>query len=160
MGFTRVKYFFFGKREISPWGSTYHSASLLGAPLTTAAMPLLLREKTEALEAMVSRLQLLQAHDAVYLLRNCFVIPKMLHLLRTSSTWKATEELTRFDCTVRQALQDICNIRLDDTMWSQASLPTSKGGLGVRQAVDLALPAFLSSTHATEQLVLSLLPEA
>ena len=52
-----------------------------------------------------------------------------------------------------------CNIRLDDTMWSQASLPTSKGGLGVRQAVDLALPSFLGSTHATEQLVLSLLPE-
>ena len=33
------------------------TASLLGAPLTTAAMPLLLREKTEALEAVVSRLQ-------------------------------------------------------------------------------------------------------
>ena len=136
------------------------TASLLGAPLTTAAMPLLLQEKTAALENMVSRLHLLQAHDAVYLLRNCFAIPKMLHLLRTSPTWKATEELARFDCTVRQALQDICNIRLDDTMWSQASLPTSKGGLGVRQAVDLTLPAFLSSTHATKQLVLSLLPEA
>ena len=46
-------------------------------------------------------------------------------------------------------------------MWSQASLPTSKGGLGVREAVYLALPAFLSSTHVTEQLAgLSLLPEA
>ena len=84
----------------------------------------------------------------------------MVHLLRTSPTWKASEELASFDRTVRQALQNICNIRLDDTMWSQAALPTAKGGLGVRQAVDLALPAFLGSTHATEQLVLSLLSEA
>ena len=135
------------------------ATTLLGAPLTTEAMPPLLRAKTEALVSMVSHLRSLHAHDTVYLLRNCFAIPKLLYLLRTSPAWKAKEELVMFDKMVCQALQDICNIRLDDTMWSQASLPTSKGGLGVRQAVDLALPSFLGSTHATEQLVLSLLPE-
>ena len=44
-------------------------------------------------------------------------------------------------------------------MWSQSSLRTCRGNLGVRKAVGLAL-AFLGSTHATEQLVLNLLLEA
>ena len=32
------------------------------------------------------------------------------------------------------------------------------GGLGVRKSVDLALPAFLSSAHASQDLVTSILP--
>ena len=39
------------------------AAPLYGAPLTTATMPILLREKTKALESMVSCLHLLQTHD-------------------------------------------------------------------------------------------------
>ena len=68
-------------------------ATLLGAPLTTEAMPPLLCEKTEALVNMVSGLCSLHAHDTVFLLRNCFAIPKLLYLLRTSPAWKAKEEL-------------------------------------------------------------------
>ena len=60
---------------------------------------------------------------------------------------------------MRGAIQEICNIKLDNLMWSQASLPTSMGGLGIRRAADLALPAFLSSTHATQEVVFSVLPE-
>ena len=121
-------------RSVAPyiWLMQTEIASLLGAPLTTAAMLSLLDAKTEALTSMVSHLQLLQAHDAVFLL-----LPFPYCCICTSPSWKAKEELTMFDVTVRQALQDICNISLDDTMWSQASSPSSKGGLGIRQAVFL-----------------------
>ena len=51
------------------------------------------------------------------------------------------------------------NIKLNDPMWTQASLPTSMAGLGIRRAADLTLLAFLASTHATRELVLSVLPE-
>ena len=101
---------------------------------------------------------MLQAHDALYLLCNSFAMPKPLHLLRTSASWRARELLEDFDNGVREATQEICNIKLDDPVWTHASLPTSIGGLGIRRAADLALLAFLASTHATREL-LSVLPE-
>uniref|UniRef100_A0A8D8ZB39 Uncharacterized protein n=1 Tax=Cacopsylla melanoneura TaxID=428564 RepID=A0A8D8ZB39_9HEMI len=35
-----------------------------------------------------------------------------------------------------------------DIQWNQATLPMSHGGLGIRKVSDIALPAFLSSTHS------------
>ncbi len=52
------------------------------------------------------------------------------------------------------------NIDLFNFTWKQANLPVSNGGLGVRLAVDLALPAFLSSVNGTSELTLSLLEAA
>ena len=72
--------------------------------------------------------------------------------------WKFHEGLNTFDETVRPALQSVCNINMDNSTWTQATLPTSKGGLGVRRALDLALPAFLASCYGTHDLVSSLLP--
>ena len=46
---------------------------------------------------------------------------------------------------------------MEDSAWSQARLPTSKVGLGIRKSVDLALPAFLASSHVSHGLVSSLL---
>ena len=48
--------------------------------------------------------------------------------------------------------------RFVTSLTTLASLPTSMGGLGIRRAADLALPAFLSSTHATQEVVFSVLP--
>ena len=45
------------------------------------------------------------------------------------------------------------NIHFDDNNWSQAKLPVRYGGLGLRTAADLALPAFLSSRAASISLV-------
>ena len=50
------------------------------------------------------------------------------------------------------------NVDLTDDIWRQATLPVSKGGLGVRLAFDLALPAFLSSVNGAAELTLQLLP--
>ena len=47
---------------------------------------------------------------------------------------------------------------MEGAVWQQAALPSSMGGLGVRKSVDLALPAFLSSAHASQDLVTSILP--
>ena len=47
---------------------------------------------------------------------------------------------------------------MDHNIWIQETLPTSKGGLGIRRSVDLSLPTFLSSSHATLDLVTSILP--
>ena len=58
-----------------------------------------------------------------------------------------------------KALDSIINIQLDNEMWMQASLPINSGGLGIRKACDLALPAYLSSVSATFSAVCSILTE-
>lgn len=78
-------------------------------------------------------------------------------MLRTSPTWKSRKDLVSFDETIREALQSICNIRMEDCVWSQATLPLSKGGLGIRKSEDLALSAFLSSSYSSQELVSSVL---
>ena len=78
-------------------------------------------------------------------------------MLRCSPTWKANDQLLAFDEVLRQTLESVCNIKMDGAVWSQATLPTSKGGLGIRRSQDLALPAFLSSIYASSDLVRSLL---
>jgi hypothetical protein len=39
---------------------------------------------------------------------------------------------------------------MDDTAWRQCSLPTSRGGMGVRLASHLALPCFIASSFASK----------
>ena len=92
------------------------------------------------------------------LLRNCLTNPRLLYLLRSSPSWKARKDLEEFDEIVRLSLQSISNVKMEESAWSQATLPTSKGGLGIRRSVDLALPAFLASSHVSHGLVSSLLP--
>ena len=52
----------------------------------------------------------------------------------------------------------MCNIKFDSTVWAQSILPTAKGGLGIRSAVDLSLPGFLSSCYGIPELVTLFLP--
>ena len=49
-------------------------------------------------------------------------------------------------------------MQLSSIAYSQATLPVSFGGLGVRLASDLALPAFLSSVMSSSDMVQQLLP--
>lgn len=51
----------------------------------------------------------------------------------------------------------VINIRLDDRSWIQASLPIRHGGLGIRKVSSVALPAFLSSTHSSIELISKIL---
>ena len=133
-----------------------NEAILLGAPLTTAGIGPSFQPKIDALSRLRTRLNSLHAHDALYLLRNCVAIPKLLYLLRTSPTWKRNEDLESFDEIVRLSFQSITKVKMEGAVWQQATLPSSMGG--VRKSVDLALPAFLSSAHASQDLVTSILP--
>ena len=130
----------------------------LSAPLSIAAISSAFRPKIESLRGLTSCLRCLLAHDAIYLLHNCLAIPKLLYLLRTSPSWKARSELEEFDEIVRLSLQSISNVNMEESVWSQATLPTSKGGLSISRSVNLSLPAFLTSSHASQGLVSSLLP--
>ena len=49
------------------------------------------------------------------------------------------------------------NLKLSSSSWNQASLPVSSGGLGIRAVLDVSLPAFLASVHASSHLINSII---
>jgi hypothetical protein len=122
---------------------------LLGAPILQEAFEDVLHSKLENLKTMVERLKQLYSHDALFLLKQCFAIPKIMYTLRTAPCFLNTEWCKEFDDTLRKALQRILNVSMDDTIWDQCSLPVSLGGIGIRKASDVAVPAYLASVHAT-----------
>ena len=60
---------------------------------------------------------------------------------------------------MRKSLQKILNVELKDEAFLQSSLPVKQGGLGIRMATDIALPAFLSSGYGSQAMAGTLLPD-
>jgi hypothetical protein len=101
---------------------------LLGAPLTTKAIPQALKEKIATVSLLVARLSGLQPHMKIFILKNCLSIPKTS--LFPQKRWKEKELLGRFDTVMRNGLESLLNISLDDTASLQTSLTVSCGGIG------------------------------
>ena len=78
--------------------------------------------------------------------------------IRTAPFFKKKDVLKLYDEELRTTLEAILNVSLEGSVWDQCSLPVAKGGLGIRLASDLALPAFLASSHGAEGGMITLLP--
>ena len=107
-----------------------------------------------------NRLTTLDAHDALLLLENSSSTPKLLYTLRCATCYKSDilSILSEYNNAIRCTLKVVLNMDLTDTAWSQATLPVSSGGLGIRLATDLALSAFLSSVNGAVELTQRLVP--
>ncbi|GAV05180.1 hypothetical protein RvY_15350 [Ramazzottius varieornatus] len=132
---------------------------LLGAPILEDAFPSTLQEKTRQAELMATRLAKLGAHHAVFLLKNCLFLPKLLYILRCSPVWKFPGLLRNFDEVLRSSVVSITNTKMTDSVWRQTSLPIVKGGLGLRRAEEIALPAYLASIFSAKRLVSSMVAD-
>ena len=120
---------------------------MLGAPVgSESSVEMVLNDKLAAFRLLAFRLTSLQAQDALSLLKNCSSTPKLLYMLRCAACYKSAV-LSEYDGVIRDSLKIVLNVDLTDDIWRQATLSVSKGGLGVRLASDLALPAFLSSVN-------------
>lgn len=128
-------------------------ATLLGAPLSEEGLESAIRGKCGDLERLVSRLELIESHQAFFLLKNCLSIPKLQYILRASPAYRQVASLERFDETVVAALRTVTNVQFEGPSLEQAALPVSLGGLGMRRSKDIALPAFLSSLYSAAPLV-------
>ena len=126
---------------------------LLGSPLTTTAIRPQFQHKLSIFKAMTEKLSLLDRHPAYFLLKNCFSMPKLMYLLRSSPTFQHPDLLADFDDCLKSCATDICNVSFDDIGWIQATLPIRMGGIGLRRASDLALPAYLASISASQSLI-------
>ena len=135
-------------------------AVFLGSPVgNLPTISSVLRGKLRLLEIMGERLRHLRAHDALLLLRHSFAIPKLLYCLRSSPCF-LSPVLQEYDELLKSIVGDIVNIGFgdNDPAWSQASLPVSFGGLGIRSAVQLAPSAFLASAAACSDLIQLVVP--
>lgn len=132
-------------------------ASLLGTPLHADGVDSAISDRCDQLRKVAGRLALMTAHEAMFLLRSSFALPRLQYLLRTAPCFMSGK-VEQFDELVRSTLETVTNVKLDSRAWSQASLPVRWGGLGVRSAVDLSPSAFLSSRMAANALVQLLLP--
>ena len=127
-------------------------ASLLGAPLSSGpALDSTLESRNANLRRAVDRLSTLTSHDALTLLRSSFSAPRLMHILRCSPCHDHPLLLV-FDEIQRIGINVITNSNLSDTQWIQASLPICDGGLKIRRAASLTLPAFLASAATTASL--------
>ena len=124
---------------------------LLGAPLGVQAETTCMADKIATLGRFASRLKLIQPHQAFFLLKNSMSLPRINYILRTTNM-STHRDLTTYDNVLRDTLEDILNVRLNDTKWKQAILPVKHGGLGLRAAADVSLPAFISSCMQSREL--------
>jgi Reverse transcriptase (RNA-dependent DNA polymerase) len=127
------------------------SAMLLGAPLSTgAALQQALESRAEELDRALSRLHIIARQEALLILRHSLGTPKLIHTLRCAPCVNHPC-LATYDEILRKGLQNILNIDFTDMQWQQSTLPIRMGGLGIRRASSLALPAFIASAASTSE---------
>ena len=135
-------------------------AFLLGSPIgDLSSVTDAVVKKTALLSRLGDRLNLLNCHDALVLLRYSLAIPKFLYSLRSAPCF-AVPALFEYDnvlCSILSRVSN-CDLSAHDSAWLQASLPVKLGGLGIRSAVQLAPSAFLASSAASVSLVQSIVP--
>ena len=132
--------------------------NLLGAPLFPRGIDNELNARLNSFKLMCSRLENLDNHDALFLLKNAFYVPKLLYLLRTFPC-HGNHFLKDFDLRMKVCLEKITNCRFDLSTFRQASLPVKFGGLGIRCLEDICLPAFIASSKKCSVIVDQLLSE-
>jgi hypothetical protein len=123
---------------------------LLGAGLTVESTRKPLEKILNKVEVLCDRLKLLSPHPAFFLLKNSLGVQRVIYAMRTSPSFLCTDTLERFDETYRSAVENLLSMSVNNNAWLQCSLPTRKGGLGLRLTTQLALPAFLSSYYSTK----------
>ena len=74
-----------------------------------------------------------------------------------SPSWRVSGLLEKYDELINISLQTVTNINTSSSASAQSILPAAKGGLGIRSAINLSLPSYLSSLHSTSKLVSSIL---
>ena len=126
---------------------------ILGSPISAQGVRSEISLRTEALKRMISKLNLIDPHQAFVLLKNSFAIPKLTYLMRSAPAFLQADLLHEFDSELRNAMSQITNIDFTEESWTQASLPTRAGGLGIRKSVDIALPCFISSALSISTMV-------
>ena len=106
--------------------------SLLDAPLFTGALQdAALNKKLEEFKRLSSNIKLINAHDALLILKASSSTSHVLFMLRCSPCL-GNAILSQIDEVLKSKISHIANVVLSDVQWIQTSLPVKAGGLGFR----------------------------
>ena len=86
---------------------------------------------------------------ALYLLRKAGHGCRVIYYLRTTPRELIPGFVTEFDGELRDALQSVLGLVLDDKQWEQASFAVKQSGLGLTRAGDVADAAYIASRDST-----------
>jgi hypothetical protein len=134
-------------------------ATLLGAPLVEAGLTAAADRRLARINHLCRRSELLHPQQAVFLLRNSILAPRLTYSLRTAPFYLRPDLLESFDALFREACATSMNVNLTDRLWEKAVLPLRSGGLGFRCTVDLAGPCYASSLAQCSALLRGLLTD-
>lgn len=102
--------------------------------------------KTARLRERVHELENPQCE--IILQRRCLDVQKVSYILRCNDDLVSEPLLQRFDTGLRSGIENTLFGGVTDEAWLQATLGVDAGGLGMREATNVALPAFLASRTA------------
>ena len=114
-------------------------------------------EKAANLQSLITEMDDPQCE--LLLLRSCAGVCKVTHALRTSPPNAIGDSISTFDESLRRSLEKICQASINDSAWSQASLPIRDGGFGLMTAASSAAPAFVASCKEAYPFVKQLLED-
>lgn len=135
---------------------TLDSLEILGAPVSKESAKMAFAKRARTLERLCANLHLLSSQEALLLLRLSLFVPRITYLLRCVED-PDPDQLQDCDRLLKDTLECILNIRLDDNLLAKATLPIRLGGLGVRLASELAGPCYISSVVSAKENVQHLL---
>ena len=95
---------------------------------------------------------------ALKLLRSCASFCKLLYSIRVVPSHFHAQALHGFDAQVRACFEQFTCLHPEGDHWTQATLPTSSGGLGLRSVAQHSNAAFLASRTSCYELCRELDP--
>ena len=132
---------------------------MLGSPIGGASFAQrLVKSRIDKIADALKELPNLEdSHVEFCLLRSCLSLPKFSFSMRTCAPNILGSILDLFDGLIRDCLGNILGGAIDDRAWTQASLPVSLGGLGLRRAKLHAAGAHSISVAHSFELVSTLI---
>ena len=131
----------------------------LGSPLGPKSQADSLEKKINELEEVNGIVEKLDALCGFVMLKNCFSLPKLLYVMRTSTCFNHPALSQKNDKTVRDGLSKWCNVNFDDILSTQLALPPEMGGLGVSSASIFAHSGILASAFGASDFVTTIFSE-
>ena len=86
-------------------------STILGTAILPEAIEDMLKPKLDKLKLMAQHLSEIEKHDGLYILKNCFEIPKLIYALRTGPCFLKSNILNSYDAVIKEALQTILNLK-------------------------------------------------
>ena len=126
--------------------------ALLGAGLGQKAIRTELANKLEGIRTLIKRTEKLSCQAAFFLIKNCFFIPKLMFILRSSPAFYHLDLLQAIDGMIKIELERIFNCIINDRSFKQITLPVKLSGFGVLSTATVSSSAFIASMVATASL--------